>query len=156
MIRTSASVLVLLLWSGAASALVLEDCVRKTHPSHGGERAQQDFGAGWVGFTEWWSQEGVYTDLVVANCDTGETLRTRVREERITNRAPFDRTRLAQGVIARHMDSSPAFFDLNRLARDLGNTGKDIEIFASTQEHCACAALYPDLRADKAPFEEAE
>ncbi len=74
------------------SALSLDECDRTTHISHGGETGHRDLGVGRVGYAEWWSQEGVFTDIVVADCASGKYLKTRAREERMSKRAPFDRT----------------------------------------------------------------
>ncbi|MEL6518151.1 MAG: hypothetical protein AAFQ39_10560, partial [Pseudomonadota bacterium] len=73
----------LLLFALPAAALTLDDCNRTTHVSHGGEGGHMDLGAGRVLYGEWWSQEGVYVDVIVAHCGTGEFLKTRTREERI-------------------------------------------------------------------------
>ncbi len=128
------------------------ECDRTTHISHGGETGHRDLGANRVGYAEWWSQEGVFTDLVVMNCATGEFLRTRVREERVSDRY-FDRTDKAVSVIEQELAAAPELFSFRRLADALDGTGRDIEIATSDAETCACAASYPELRGDKAPFE---
>lgn len=135
-----------------AAALTLADCDRTIYVSHGGERGHRDLGADRVIFAEWWSQEGVYVDLIVANCATGQHLRTRTREERISDRLPFDRTEKALGIIETELAAAPELFSLNRLARALEKTGEDIEVAALEAEPCACAAVYPELRGDRAPF----
>ena len=109
MIRAAAYLAALIVASPAA-ALTLADCERTTHISHAGEAGHRDFGAGRVGYGEWWSQEGTYLDLVVADCKTDAMLRTRVQEERISARAPFDRTDDAVAVIEREMAASPSLF----------------------------------------------
>ena len=136
-----------------AVALTLGDCDRTTHISHGGESMHRDLGAGRVSYVEWWSQEGVYNDVVLANCETGKFLRTRVREERISNRVTFDVSKKAAGLIEVELTSSPALFSFERLADALKGTGRDMEIAQLEFEPCACAAQYPELRGGKTPFE---
>ena len=152
MTRTAVHTLAALAVAAPASALSLADCDRTTHISHGGETAHQDFGAGRVGWTEWWSQEGVYSDFYIANCDTGQHLKTRAREERMSARAPFDRTKAVRAVIDTEMASAPALFSFDRLASALKTKGRDIEIDTLTDEPCACAAAYPELRGTKTAF----
>ena len=118
-------------------------CERTTHPSHGGEAEHRDLGAGRVGYVEWWSQEGVYTDIVIADCNDGTFLRTRAREERISARPPFDRTRKVRKIIEIELSASPSLFSFERLAGALKGVGRDIEIARLEVEPCACAAAYP-------------
>jgi len=143
----------LALAAGPATALSLEECTRVTYPSHGGEAGHRDFGAGRVGYAEWWSQEGVYEDLIVADCRAGLALTTRTREERISDLAPFDRTDAAIRLIEMEMAAAPALFSFDRLAEALKGTGRDIRVAALAEEPCACAALYPEARGDLAPYE---
>ena len=133
-------------------ALTLDDCTRTTHPSHAGEAEHRDYGGGNVGFVEWWSQEGVYTDVVITNCESGDFLRTRLKEERISDRPPFDRIRAGASVIETEMKVAPALFSFERLAKALDRVGRDIEIATLAEETCACAAVYPELRGQKEPF----
>ena len=137
-----------------ASAVTLAECDRTTHVSHGGESGHRDLGAGRVGYAEWWSQEGVYTDLIIANCETGAFLKTRAREERMSERRPFDRTKDVVEIIERELAASPSLFSLERLALALDKTGRDIEVATLKTEPCACAALYPELRGDLTPYED--
>ena len=136
-----------------AIALDLTDCDRTTHISHGGETGHRDFGDARVGWANWWSQEGVFTDLVIADCKAGTFLSTRTKEERIGPRAPFDRTEKALGIIKTEMAVSPALFSFDRLAEALKTTGRDIQIAALEAEPCACAVLYPEHRGQKPAFE---
>ncbi|MDJ0638247.1 MAG: hypothetical protein QNJ20_05395 [Paracoccaceae bacterium] len=136
-----------------AHALTLAECERVTHVSHGGESGHVDFGAGRVGWDDWWSQEGVYLDLLVAHCETGDVLRTRVLEERISPRPPFDRTNIVRKIIATEMAAAPALFSFERLAEAIHPKGRDIKLARLDAEPCACAALYPDLQGDKTPYE---
>lgn len=136
------------------SALTLEDCDRTTHISHGGETAHRDLDVGRVAYVEWWSQEGVYTDFIVADCASGKFLKTRAREERMSERAPFDRTDDVIEIIKRELSASPSLFSFERLAKALDRTGRDIEVATLTNEPCACAALYPDLRGTRTPYED--
>lgn len=135
-------------------ALTLDDCNRTIYVSHGGESDHRDLGAGRVTYVEWWSQEGVYTDVVLANCETATALTTRVREERISERAPFDVTKKALGIIETELTASPSLFSFENLADRLAGTGEDTKITMLTEEPCACAALYPELRGQMTPFED--
>ena len=148
---TRALAIALCILGGAAQALTAGECDRTTHISHGGETGHRDFGGNRVGYAEWWSQEGVYTDLVVMDCGSGAYLRTRVREERVSDRH-FDRTGKAVEVIERELAGAPALFSFTRLAAALDGTGRDIELATVVDETCACAAFYPDARGDKTPF----
>ncbi|MDJ0626951.1 MAG: hypothetical protein QNJ44_01725 [Rhodobacter sp.] len=139
-----------------AAALDLTDCDRTTHISHGGETGHRDLGAARVAFAEWWSQEGVYLDLVVADCSTGVALKTRTREERISPRPPFDRTDKAVRILNEQLAVSPSLFSFARLADALDGTGRDTEIAMLDAEPCACAALYPGLSGNRTPYEAAE
>ncbi len=149
--KSRVAAVALLVSAGAAQALTPADCDRTTHISHGGETGHRDFGASRVGYAEWWSQEGVYTDLVVMACPSGEFLRTRVREERVSERF-FDRTDKALDLIERELAAAPELFSFRRLADALKGTGRDIEIAVADAETCACAAFYPDARGDKTPY----
>ena len=139
-----------------AVALTLAECERTIYVSHGGESDHRDLGAGRVAYVEWWSQEGVYNDVVLAHCESGKFLRTRVREERISERGPFDASQKAAKIIEVELTASPALFSFERLADALKGTGRDIEIAQLESEPCACAAQYPELRGSKSPFEEAQ
>ena len=136
-----------------AQALTLADCTRITHPAHAGEAGHRDFGGALVGYAEWWSMEGVYTDIVVADCRRDRYLRTRVHEERISRRAPFDRTDATKAIIAREMTVSPSLFSFERLAEAITPTGRDIEIAHLLDEPCACAAAYPEMTGQKTPYQ---
>mgnify|MGYP001802048455 CR=1 FL=1 len=136
------------------SALSLDECDRTTHVSHGGESGHRDMGAGRVGYIEWWSQEGVYTDFIVADCASGKFLKTRAREERMSERAPFDRTDDVVKIIEREFAASPSLFSFERLASGLKRTGRDIEVATLTHEPCACAAVYPELREALSPYKD--
>ena len=143
----------LMAFAAPAAALSLADCDRTTHISHAGESDHRDLGAGRVAYVEWWSQEGVYDDIVLVNCATATALTTRVREARMSERAEFDMTRKALGLIEVELTASPALFSFDRLAQNLKGTGRDTKIATLTEEPCACAALYPDLRGEMTPFE---
>ncbi len=136
-----------------ANGATLESCDRVTHTAHAGEAAHRDFGAGRVGYDEWWSHEGVYRDVIVADCESGKMLRTRALEERIKDRPPFDRIPAVRQLIDVEMTSSPALFSFERLADRLKGIGRDIELATLVNEPCACAVLYPDALGAKAPYE---
>ncbi len=142
MIRTA---LLLLATTGPAVALDLAECTRITHVSHGGEARHQDIGQGWVSWIEWWSQEGVYTDLHVADCQAQRVVVSRLREEYIRDRQ-FDRRDDGLEVFDRHLRRSPAFYSLNDLAEELARISPDTRLEDQTKESCACAAAYPDAR----------
>ena len=139
-----------------ASALTLTECTAITHVSHGGVAGHVDYGAGRVGWVSWWSQEGVFTDLTVADCRTGEFLRTRVREDNISARAPFDRREVVREIIETEMAGAPALFSFARLRDAIHPKGKDIEVAVLEAEPCACAAAYPEMRGSRTPYEVSE
>ena len=135
-----------------AHALELGQCERTTHISHGGEADHRDLGHGRVAYAEWWSQEGVFRDLIVADCKAGERLMLRTQEDRIGRRPPFDRRAKAASILARELQVSPSLFSLDRLAGALKGAGRDISVDEMIEEPCACAALYPEYRGDRAAF----
>lgn len=147
---------ILAVLASPVSALTLAECERVTHISHGGVAGHMDLGAGRVGWVDWWSQEGVFTDITVADCKTGEFLRTRVREERMSERPPFDRTDAVRSIIETELRGAPALFSFQRLRDAIHPKGKDIEVAVRTTEPCACAAAYPELRGEKTAYEVAE
>ena len=149
------AIILFALCAGPVSALTLAECTRTTHISHGGEARHVDYGNGRVGYVDWWSQEGVFTDVVIMACDTGAFLKTRVREERVTDRW-FDRREAAAEIIETAMKSAPSLFSFATLERSLKGVGRDTVIATATQETCACAAAYPDMRGEKAPYEASE
>ena len=148
--------LILAVLASPASALTLAECKRITHVSHGGVAGHVDFGAGRVGWVDWWSQEGVFTDFTVADCETGEFLRTRVREERMSERPPFDRRDAVRGIIEAEMLGAPALFSFERLRAAIHPKGRDIEVAVLEAEPCACAAAYPEMRGSRTPYEVSE
>lgn len=143
-------------FAAPVNALSLAECTRTTHISHGGEAAHRDLGEGRVAWESWWSQEGVYLDLHVADCGTGEHLTTRAREERMSERAPFDRTEAVRAALETELAAAPSLFSFERLANALKTKGRDTEIAALAEEPCACAAAYPELRGTKTPYEATE
>lgn len=153
---TRAALISLAVVASPASALTLADCRAITHVSHGGVARHVDYGAGRVGWVTWWSQEGVFTDMTVADCRTGEFLRTRVREDNISARPPFDRRDVVREIIETEMAAAPAFFSFSRLREAIHPKGRDIEVAVLEEEPCACAAAYPDLRGSKTPYEVSE
>ena len=137
----------------SAEPLTLAQCTRTTHVSHGGESDHADLGEGRVMWTDWWSQEGTATDITLMDCAEGRLLTFRSAETNMTRgRSSFDRTDLAMDVIARHEGGARAFATFERIAADLDKTARDIEIATVPHESCACAALYPEMRGDKAAF----
>lgn len=153
--RFAAYLIGAILAAGQAGAVTLEACERVTLISHGGEAGHRDFGGGRVGFAEWYFHEGAYVDLVVEDCAKGEFLRTRVREERIKPDREFNRTDKVIAIIEREMAASPFLFSFRRLDQAIGRMGADTEVVSTHSETCACAALYPEHRGDKTPYEEA-
>ncbi|MEM8850579.1 MAG: hypothetical protein AAGE03_11160 [Pseudomonadota bacterium] len=145
------SIVLALSVSTPAVALDLADCMRITNPSHGGEARHQDVGAEWTAWIEWWSQEGVFTDLKVADCAGHRLLTARLREENIKDRQ-FDRRRAGQEAFERYIGRAPAFYALDDLAETLDGSARDIRVEEMTQEVCACAAAYPDTRGDLDAF----
>lgn len=137
--------------TSGASAHSLAECERITHISHGGVAEHRDLGEGKVGWLEWWSQEGVYKTVWIAECETGRTLSVRTHEERIKDRFIADRTEKAVDIIERQA-ASGSFFTLERTATALKTTGRDLTLAAEDTEFCACHAAYPDLRGDKTEY----
>jgi len=101
---------------------------------------------------DWWSQEGSSTDIVIADCEPGRVLSFRTAEENMNTRAAFDRTDDAMGVVARHEGGARIFATMERIANDLQNIARDVEVTTQKQESCACAALYPQMRGEKKQF----
>ena len=139
-------------FAAPASALTLDDCDRTTHNAHSGEARQQVFDGGRVSWVEWWSNEGVFTDLVVMDCKSGIFLKTRTLDEGITNRW-FDRRAEAMNVLMVEMSGAPSLFSFDRLAAALKNVGENIRIASADTESCACAAAHPELLGSKTAFE---
>ena len=152
MIRTLPYVLALMA-AGSAQALTLADCDRTTHISHGGETAHVDLGEGRVMWRDWWSQEGTATDVVIVDCALGAALKFRTAEERMSDRAPFDKTDKALEIVATQEEGARVFASLPRIADELKPVARDITLTTLTDEPCACAAAYADLRGDKTAFE---
>ncbi|MEO0772220.1 MAG: hypothetical protein AAFZ04_03460 [Pseudomonadota bacterium] len=149
--KIRAAVLAIMLASPAA-ALDLSQCDRVTHISHGGEDMHRDLGDGRVMWRDWWSQEGTATDFVIEDCAPGQALRFRTAEENMGDRPPFDRTDDALKIVERHGRGARVFATLGRMADDLDGIARGITIDVSGQQSCACAALYGDMRGDKAAF----
>lgn len=123
-----------------------------THASHGGEAAHEDLGDGRVMWRDWWSLEGSATDIVIADCGSGQTLRLRSAEENMNARQPMDRTDEVLKVVARHEMGARVFATLERIAGDLETVARDIVIASIEAENCACAAAYPALKGDKEEY----
>ena len=134
------------------SALALQDCRRITHPSHGGEYGHRDLGEGRVIWTDWWTQEGSFKGYSLVDCADGRMLRFRTAEENLGPLPAFDRTDAARAVLDRHQSGDRVFATFERIAADLDNIARNIEIVALSDETCACAAAYPELRGDRTEF----
>lgn len=141
-----------LMLANPAVALSLAECDRTTHISHGGEADHVDLGEGRVMWRDWWSQEGTATSFSVVDCAPGTALTFRTAEENMGDRLPFDRTEKALAVIDRHESGARAFATFDRIAADLDGIARDISITTLDAEPCACAALYPAARGEKAAF----
>jgi len=141
-----------LLFAGQTHALTLAGCTRTTHISHGGEADHVDLGEGRVMWRNWWSQEGTATTFVVADCASGEMLSARAAEENMGRRHAFDRTDDVLAVLDRHQSGARVFATFTRIADDLDTIARDVMVTTATEESCACAALYPELRGDKTEF----
>ena len=146
-------VLPLTLVAGQAGALTLSECVRTTHISHGGEAKHRDMGEGRVAWLDWWSNEGIADRIFVVECASGEALYLLTAEERMSDRLPFRKTEKAEQILEQQHEGARVFATLSRIADAMKGTARDIELFSITEEPCACAALYADLRGDKTPFE---
>ncbi len=138
--------------AGSAQALTLADCDRTTHISHGGETAHVDLGEGRVMWRDWWSQEGTATDIVIVDCAPGAALKARTAEERMSDRAPFDKTEKALAIVAAQEEGARVFATLPRIAEELKPVARDIALTTLTEEPCACAAAYAELRGDKTEY----
>jgi len=141
-----------LLIAGQVQALTLADCTRTTHISHGGQADHADLGEGRVMWRDWWSQEGTATSFTLMECASGETLSMRAAEENMGTRTAFFRTGDVMDILDRHQSGARAFATFERIAADLKNIARDVEITTLTDETCACAAAYPELRGEKTEF----
>ena len=103
----------------------------------------------WV---DWWTQEGSLKGFSLVECARGEMLQFRTAEENMGPRPAFDRTDDARAVLERHQAGSRVFATFERIAADLEFIARDIVITTETDETCACAAAYPELRGDKTEF----
>lgn len=140
--------------SSPAAALELMQCDRVTHISHGGETDHVDLGEGRVMWRDWWSQEGTATTFLVVDCAEGIALSVRAAEVNMgRDEVEFDRTDDVMAILDRHNAAARVFATLERIAEDLEGVGRDVRIAELTAEPCACAALYPDMRGDLAPFD---
>ena len=131
----------------------IETCDRITHPAHGGVSMHQDFGNGKIAWVEWWSQEGVYKNVWLADCRTGIAIDLRTHEDQISERHIVDKTEAVLDKIARQAEAAPAFFTIDRVAQLIRRDGKDMHIQQYADEFCGCAAAYPELLGDKTPHE---
>jgi hypothetical protein len=134
------------------AALALSDCRRITHPSHGGEFGHRDLGEGRVIWVDWWTQEGSFKGFSLVDCGPGEMLRLRSAEENMGRLPSFDRTDEVVRVLDRHQSGDRVFATFERIAADLEFIARGIEMITLTEETCACAAAYPDLRGEKTEF----
>jgi hypothetical protein len=137
---------------GADGALDLAECRRITTPSYGGEARHVDEGGGWVSWVEWWSQEGTYLDLIVADCAEGQAMRARLRSEGIGPR-DWDRRDRGAEAYATYMGRDPALRALSGLADAMGEATRWVEVAPLAVETCGCAALHPGARGGLPPFE---
>lgn len=126
-------------------ALDLSECRRITTPSYGGEARHAAMAGDWASWIEWWSQEGVYTDLVVADCGDHRLMTARMREENVKDRR-FDRRTRSMEAFEAYAGRAPAFYDLDDLAVAMDAVAEDVRVEPMRREACACAALHPDAR----------
>jgi hypothetical protein len=138
-----AAALALALVSAPAAALELEQCRRITTPSYGGEARHAAMAGDWVAWIEWWSQEGTYTDLKVADCGDHRLMTARLREENIKDRR-FDRRPQGMAAFETYAGRAEAFYDLDELAAEMGRVAEDVRVETMVAEVCACASLHPD------------
>ncbi|AEI94459.1 hypothetical protein [Roseobacter litoralis] len=138
--------------ASSAFAMTASECTRTTHVSHGGEADHVDLGEGRVMWRDWWSQEGSATDIVIADCQSGDVLQFRTAEENMNKRPPFDRTEDAMAIVAQHETGARVFATLGRMSDDLKKVARDVSVEVWALEPCACAAFYPGLRGDKEAF----
>lgn len=143
---------VLVVAATQASAVTLTDCTRTTHISHGGQADHMDLGEGRVMWRDWWSQEGTATGFTLVECATGAALTMRSQEENMGTRTAFFRTDDVLAILERHQSGARAFATFDRIAADLTNIARDVQQVTLTDETCACAAAYPELRGEKTEF----
>lgn len=150
MIRTSS--IAVCAFANSAAAIALPDCTRTTHISHGGEAFHRDMGEGRVMWLDWWSQEGSAHDIKIMECGSGEVLSFRTHEDNMNARPPFHKTEQLVKVVEDQHQGARVFATLERIAGAVSKSARDVVIKLDTRESCACAALYPELRGDKAEF----
>ncbi|MGB5864081.1 MAG: hypothetical protein WBG95_07240 [Sulfitobacter sp.] len=138
--------------AGPVVAVTAAECMRVTHPTHGGEADHVDLGDGRVMWRDWWSQEGSATNYALVECQSGETLRLRTQEANMNARGNFDRDRVVTRMIKQQLAGARAFATLERMAAELDDVARDVVVQFETQETCACAAFYPQMRGDKTAF----
>ncbi len=141
------------MFMASTATAAIEACDRVTHASHGGASDHVDLGRSKVAWVDWWSHEGVFKDVWLADCNTGIALSLRTWEERIGSRHIIDRTDRVLEKIVHLAQTAPAFFTIERVARDVRRDGVDLLITQYGEEFCACAAAYPELRDDKTAYE---
>ena len=151
--RLCAQILAASLLALPATASV-DVCNRTTHPSHGGVSDHVDYGNGKVGWVAWWSQEGTYKEVWMADCASGTALSLRTQEERITDRFIADRTSAARVALADWAVGAAPFFTPENMAGQVARFGDDVQVATSDIEFCGCHAAYPGLRGDKQAYEE--
>ncbi|MEM7441026.1 MAG: hypothetical protein AAF393_15625 [Pseudomonadota bacterium] len=158
--KTALPALVLTLITAAtqigAQALDMKTCDRITHVSHGGAAGHVDYGGGKVGWVDWWSQEGVFKDVWLADCQTGQALKIRTHEERIKDRYIPDKTRNVRRKLATWAADASAFFTVDWMAGQLAPDGRDATVAAFDTEFCGCQVAYPELRGAKTPYKPAQ
>ena len=135
-----------------SDAMTLDACARPI-ATHGEEYGHTDLTGGLVLWGERWSNQGFYEDIHMANCQTGEALTGRMVSQGMREAIPYDRRAQAGEALQTLLAGSVAFLNLDRAETALDSVRVPVERTVLRDEPCACAALYPEERGDRFPFQ---
>ncbi|MEL7344688.1 MAG: hypothetical protein AAFN59_07485 [Pseudomonadota bacterium] len=138
-------------FAGPASALTLADCEHAVL-WNGQEYAHTDHSGGLVEWTLSWASEGVFDDLSVQDCATGEGMTIRARSERMESEIPYDRRDAVRKLVDLAVQE-PVFFSAATLKDQVTDLRVMVTPLDKSEQSCACAAAYPELRGSKTPYE---
>jgi hypothetical protein len=118
---------------------------------HEGEGDYENFGRGLVSYFRGGGFEGVSAnDFFFVNCKTGETIRSRVFFQQGTE-VRLDRGGAVQAKL-REMIEAPTVYSFANVRDELNKLGVKADLWTSTEEVCACKALYPEARGQKKAY----
>jgi hypothetical protein len=144
--RLSVSLLSALLGAGPALALDAEQCVAPSGRLNIVEFGHIDLGQGRVLWEAGFGTKDLFQlTFLISDCATGATIAPLVWTEGLDATWKFRAEALA---LARAEPSLP----LSDLAGKLVALGMPRDEFTLTDESCACAAFYPELRGDKPAY----